>query len=262
MQAAVKAGLEALAITDHDTFAGYEEAKDLAPAFGLDLVCGVELSTTHNGQSVHLLGYFLDGPPGDEIQEHLAEMRRSRTERNVRLIARLQALGFDISMEEVRALGRGLTGRPHFAQLMVRKGYVATIQEAFDLYLGEEGKAHIERRSIPLLDGIRLVAGTGGVPILAHPIRNRRGDDSDADEALIGECAAHGLTGIEAYHSDHSAADVLRYRTLAARLGLAVTGGSDFHGSVKPDVDLGSGRHGNVSVPRQVLDRLRNLRRS
>ena len=263
VETAVAAGLEALGITDHDTFAGYQKAQERAKVVGLDLVCGVEVSTTHRGRSVHLLGYFLDGPPGDEIQRQLADMRRSRSERNHRLIERLQALGFAITLDEVRALGRGMSGRPHFAQVMVRKGYVSTTQEAFDLYLGEEGRAHIERRSIPLMEAIRLIGVAGGLAILAHPVRLRRKSSGfDADEALIAECAANGLMGIEAYHSDHSPDDVLRYRTLAAQLGLVVSGGSDFHGAAKPDVTLGSGRNENVMVPRAVLDRLRKLGRA
>jgi 3',5'-nucleoside bisphosphate phosphatase len=253
---AIRVGLDALGITDHDTFAGYDRALPVARTDGLDLVCGIELSTKDDGQTVHLLGYFLSGSPGAVIRERMNEIQRSRRERNERLVARLNGLGLDITFDEVRAVGRGMTGRPHFARVLVRKGYAATIQEAFERYIGEGAPGFVERDSITLNEAIRLVADSGGLPVLAHPIR-LRSRDAEAEDARIARMREIGLGGIEVYHSDHAPPDVLRYRILASKYGLAITGGSDFHGDTKPHVLLGSGRAGNVSVPLEVLSRLR-----
>ena len=253
---ATRVGLEALGITDHDTFAGYDKALPAARSAGLELVCGIELSTKDDGQTVHLLGYFLSGSPGAIIRERMAEIQQSRRDRNDRLVARLNGLGLDITLDEVRAVGRGMTGRPHFARVLVRKGYAATIQEAFERYIGEGASAFVERDSITLYDAIQLVAGSGGLPVLAHPIR-LRSRDTEEEDARIARLKTAGLAGIEVYHSDHSPPDVVRYRILASKYGLAITGGSDFHGDTKPNVLLGTGRSGNVSVPIEVLSRLR-----
>ena len=253
---ATRVGLEALGITDHDTFAGYDKALPAARSAGLDLVSGIELSTKDDGQTVHLLGYFLSGSPGAAIRERMDEIQRSRRERNERLVARLNGLGLDITLDEVRAVGRGMTGRPHFARVLVRKGHAATIQEAFERYIGEGAPGFVERDSITLDEAIRLVADSGGLPVLAHPIR-LRSRDAEEEDARIARMREMGLAGIEVYHSDHSEPDVLRYRILASKYGLAITGGSDFHGDTKPHVLLGSGRAGNVSVPFEVLSRLR-----
>jgi predicted metal-dependent phosphoesterase TrpH len=249
------AGLDALGITDHDTFAGYDKALPEAQRVGLDLVCGIELSTKDDGETVHLLGYFPDGSPGPSIRERMDEIQRSRRERNERLIARLNSLGLDITLDEVRAIGRGMTGRPHFARVLVTKGYASSIPDAFQRFIGEGAVGFVERESIDLDDAIRLVAGSGGLPVLAHPVRLKR-RSPDQEEARIGRLREIGLAGLEVYHSDHGPGDVVRYRTLAARYGLLVTGGSDFHGDSKPDVRLGTGR-GNVLVPLEILERLR-----
>ena len=253
---ATRVGLEALGITDHDTFAGFDKALPAARTAGLDLVCGIELSTKNDGQTVHLLGYFLSGSPGAAIRERMDEIQRSRRERNERLVGRLNGLGLDITLDEVRAVGRGMTARPHFARVLVRKGYAATIQEAFERYIGEGAPGFVERDSITLDEAIRLVADSGGLPVLAHPIR-LRSRDAEEEDARIARMREIGLGGIEVYHSDHAPPDVLRYRILASKYGLAITGGSDFHGDTKPHVLLGSGRAGNVSVPLEVLSLLR-----
>ena len=143
---AVLAEVEALAITDHDTLAGYDQAVPLAAAAGVDLVCGIELSTKLHGHSVHLLGYFLSGGPLAGFREWVLEMQASRRERNIRLVARLRELGIDVSLEEAEARGRGMTGRPHFAKIMIEKGYVADYRQAFDEYLDESAKAYVYRR--------------------------------------------------------------------------------------------------------------------
>jgi hypothetical protein len=150
-----------------------------------------------------------------------------------------------------------MTGRPHFARIMVEKGHVGSIQEAFDEYLDESAKGYVEREEPTLHEAIERVIAGGGVPSIAHPVRvPHAGEDISA---LIDEMRNMGLPAIEAYHSDHERSDVKFYLDLAQRFGLAVTGGSDFHGDVRPSVRLGSGVDGNVSVPYEVLEHLRKV---
>ena len=258
---ALAIGLEAIAICDHDTFAGYDQALPLAQARGLDLVCGIELSTRLMGKTeraVHLLGYFLGEPPSATFRDWLNEIQEERRDRNRRLIAKLQSAGVDIELSEVEAVGRTLTGRPHFARVLVRKGYAANSDEAFRKYLDEEAPCYVERDSPAVSAGIEKVAAAGGLPVLAHPIRLGIRDPI-REEMLIGEMQQAGLRGIEVYHSDHRPPDVARYATLASKYRLAVTGGSDFHGEAKPQISLGTGVNRNLKIPRSVLDCLREM---
>jgi len=261
VRAAVELGLEALAITDHDTLAGYDRASAPARSAGLDLVCGIELGTNlrrrpgERGKAVHVLGYFFNGIPTTDFRVWLGGVQHSRRDRNCRLAERLESLGLPVTLEEVEKLGRSLAGRPHFARLMVEKGYVSSAQEAFEVYLGESGKAYVERDEPGLAEGIRRIRDAGGLPSVAHPIRLAR--HSPVMERLLGEMRGLGLGAIEAYHSDHGPRDVGLFLELARRLGLGVTGGTDFHGGAKPTVALGTGIDGNVAVPRSVLENLR-----
>jgi predicted metal-dependent phosphoesterase TrpH len=264
VQAACAAKLDALSITDHDTFAGFQEARPFAEKAGLELICGIELSTKMpvpgkgKGRSIHLLGYFPKAEPAKEFQDFIVEMQDSRRDRNRRLAKRLQDLNVDISIEEVEARGRRMAGRPHFAAILLEKGYVSTLQEAFDKYLDESANAYVDRDEPMLGEGIRRILDAGGVPSLAHPVRlgKRRANE---EEDTIRQMAKMGLPAIEAYHSDHTERDVERYQMIARRYGLAITGGSDFHGANKPDISVGTGRAGNVSVPTKVLDRLKQI---
>jgi 3',5'-nucleoside bisphosphate phosphatase len=251
---AVASRLEALGITDHDTLAGYDAALPLARAAGLDLVCGIELSTKLRGRSVHLLGYFLHQPPSQAFRDWLREMQLSRRDRNVRLAAKLRSMGMDVSIEEVEARGKSLAGRPHFAQVMVEKGYVADTREAFDDYLDESAKAYVDRLEPSFKEGVKKILDGGGMPSLPHPIRVPK--NGEHFESLMGEMLDAGLPAIEVYHSDHSPDDVRFFQEQAERHKLAITGGSDFHGAIKPHIKLGTGA-GNLCVPREVLDRLR-----
>jgi predicted metal-dependent phosphoesterase TrpH len=164
----------------------------------------------------------------------------------------LRELGFAITVEEAEELGRGMTGRPHFARVMLEKGYVASIRQAFDDYLDESAVAYVYRREPDFAEGVRQIRAAGGIASLAHPVRM----PGDVTAALPQLCAA-GLNAIEAYHSDHTPAETELYLDLARRHSLKVTGGSDFHGSFKPEVALGTGRQGNLSIPPEVLEPLR-----
>jgi 3',5'-nucleoside bisphosphate phosphatase len=249
---AVRSGVDALSITDHDTFAGYDAAREPARRAGVELVSGIELSTKLYGHSVHLLGYFPAGNGSSGIREWVEDMQASRRERNVRLAGRLRELGIDITVEEAEARGRGMTGRPHFAQIMVEKGYVSNLRQAFDEYLDESAKGYVFRREPQFSEAVERIRAAGGIASLAHPIRVR-GDVP----ALLPELCDAGLNAIEAYHSDHGARETGLYLELARKYGLLVTGGSDFHGALKPEIRLGTGCGGNLRVPREVLEKLR-----
>jgi predicted metal-dependent phosphoesterase TrpH len=260
---ALAMGLEALAISDHDTFAGYDQAAEPARAYGLDLACGIELSTRLDANglkrgTVHLLGYFLHQPPAVEFRDWLGELQAARRERNVRLIAKLQSLGVEIELVEVERIGRTLTGRPHFARVLIQKGYAANWEEAFRKYLGESAPGFVEREAPDVPTGIQRIISGGGLPVLAHPVRLGI-RNSAAEESLISKLRDAGLRGIEVYHSDHSDSDQARYREIARKFALAVTGGSDFHGDVKPGVALGTGVSGSLNIPRSILDDLRRV---
>jgi len=251
---AVRAGVTVLAITDHDTLAGYDLALPAAQADGLDLVCGIELSTKLRGRSAHLLGYFPAAGPLEDFRKWVRLQQQSREDRNIRLAARLRELGFDITLEEAEARGRGMTGRPHFAAIMLEKGYVRNYRQAFDDYLDESAQAYVYRQEPTFSEAVAVVRQAGGIASLAHPTRVH----GDVAEMMPELCAA-GLNAIEAYHSDHSPEETEYFVELARRYGLLVTGGSDFHGeTVKPGVRLGSGYHGNLHVPPEVMDYLRN----
>ncbi|MDQ6706140.1 MAG: PHP domain-containing protein [Acidobacteriota bacterium] len=253
---ALSIGVEALAISDHDTLTGFDLALPHAEEKKLDLICGIELSTKFHGYVAHLLGYFLRQPPDAAFRTWLYELQRSRHDRNVRLIDRLQSLGLDITLAEVEAKGKSLTGRPHFAKVLVEKGYVETIQQAFQEFLDESAKGYVERQEPDLADAIAAIANSGGVPSIAHPIRLARNDYLKVDE-LIREMKEAGLQSVEVFHSDHKPADVEHYEALAKRFGLGMTGGSDFHGGNKPNIKLGRGINGNLNVPLSVLEELR-----
>ena len=256
MDEAVRAGVRVLGITDHDTFRGYDQAASLARQAGIEPVCGIELSTKLRGQSVHLLGYFFGEDGLTEFRTWILEMQASRRDRNVRLVARLQELGFHVTLEEAEARGRGMTGRPHFAQLLVEKGYVSSIREAFDEYLDESAKGYVYRHEPAFAEGVAKIRKAGGIASLAHPVRVR-GDVP----ALLPELCDAGMNAIEAFHSDHEPEDTRLYLSLAMRYGLLVTGGSDFHGSVKPGVRLGTGYQNNLQIPADLVDRLREYAR-
>jgi len=251
---AARSGVTALAITDHDTLAGYDLALPAADASGTELVCGIELSTKLHGRSAHLLGYFPGGGPLAEFRAWVRLQQESRKDRNIRLVARLRELGFDITLEEAEARGRGMTGRPHFAAILLEKGYVRDYRQAFDDYLDESAQAYVYRHEPEFAEGVAAVRQAGGIASLAHPTRVA----GDVAEMMPELCAA-GLNAIEAYHSDHTAAETEYFVGLARGHGLLVTGGSDFHGElVKPGVRLGSGYQGNLRVPPEVMAHLRN----
>ncbi len=261
---AKRTGLEALCITDHDTFSGFEIAKDLAITEGFDLVQGVELNSRLRVDNqeyqpyAHILAYFPLTPPNDAFLEWLDEARAERRSRNLKLIESLQEVGVKITLAEVEARGRSLAGRPHFARILVDKGYALSLEDAFQRYLGEEAPSYVHRDSQSTEETVAVIRSGGGIPVVAHPIR--LGLNEPQERAALARCKDAGLLGLEAFHSEHSPERQAYYLNLAKELGLTPTGGSDYHGpSVKPDIELGTGRKGNVQVPKSFLDGLRDL---
>jgi predicted metal-dependent phosphoesterase TrpH len=255
VRAAAEAGLDVLAITDHDTATGWAEAADAAAAHGLELVSGMEISTRHRGRSVHLLGYLPD-PTYAPLAEALGRVLDGREARVPTMIERLRGLGIDITADDVRRAARGTaaTGRPHVADALVTLGVVADRDEAFATYLGWGKPAHVDRYAVPLVDALRLVGEAGGVSVIAHPWG--RGGLARPDEETLGELQELGLAGIEVDHQDHDVAVRDRLRAVARNLGLVVTGSSDYHGAGKNDHELGC----NTTAPEEYA-RLLDLAR-
>lgn len=246
-------GVRALAITDHDTLDGFDIVGETARSEGVELVCGIELNTKFHGRAIHILGYFLEAPPGEKFRDHLACLQKARRERNGRLSKRLKDLGFEIPLQEAEKLGRSQTGRPHFAQAMVAKGYVRSIREAFDYYLDEAAPGYVERRDPSPEKVLRWIREAGGISSWAHPLRFIR-ESGHEPLSLISELAEKGLSAVEVYHCDHSAEDSVRLLKAANELGLGVTGGSDFHGPEKSKMEVGG-----LHLPMSLLENLRSL---
>ena len=244
-------GVRALAITDHDTLDGFDAAGETARAEGVELVCGIELNTKFRGRAIHILGYFLEAPPGEIFRGHLACLQKARRERNGRLSKRLKELGFDVPLEEAEKLGRSQTGRPHFAQAMVAKGYVGSVREAFDSYLDEAAPGYVERRDASPENVLRWIREADGISSWAHPLRFIR-ESGQAPAEVFREMARKGLSAVEVYHCDHAPPDSRRLLEAANQLGLAVTGGSDFHGPEKSKLEVG-----RLDLPMSLLDDLR-----
>ncbi len=238
VRAAAEAGLDVLAITDHDTADGWAEAQAAADEVGLTLVPGMEISTRLRGRGVHLLAYFPD-PGYPPLAAELDRVLRGRSSRVPTMVARLNGLGIDITEEDVRAASAGAaaSGRPHVADALVTLGVVPDRTAAFDRYLGWGRPAHVDRYAVPLEDAIALVREAGGLSVVAHPWG--RGGLGRPDASTFAELKELGLTGIEVDHQDHDAAARERLRAIARDLDLVATGSSDYHGAGKQDHDLG-----------------------
>ena len=230
---AAAAGLDAIALTDHDTVAGIKAAAQALPP-GLILVPGMELSCRRDGRSVHLLAYLFD-PDHPELAGQTQAIRDSRIDRAREMVARLAELGTGVTWEQVTAIaGDSVIGRPHIARAMMAAGVIETFDEAFTPeWIGSGGRAHARRYALDPVEAIRVVGAAGGVCALAHPFAEVRGQLAPDD--LITELAAAGLAGVEVAHPDNSEAERLHLAGLAQRLGLAATGGSDDHGELTGD---------------------------
>ena len=249
--------LEALAITDHDTFDGYDEALPYAQASGLRLVCGVELSCVYESKTPHLLAYFPAASADAAFRSWVERIVESRRERNRELIARLVAQNINITLEEVEAVGRSITGRPHFARVLVEKGYATDRQDAFDRLIGERGSAFVDRKGPTFEEALTAIHASRGISSLAHPVRLGLASNPDRETALFDRLRLAGLDALEIWHTDHVPGLVKRYKQYAERHGMLMTGGSDYHGDNKPNARLGG-----VTAPLSVLDAMSAARPS
>ncbi len=245
VEKALARGLAAVALTDHDSVDGLDEARARAEGTGLEVIAGVELSAHDGGVEVHMLGYFVDDHDA-EFRQALVGFREQRLLRAHAILARLEELGFELSWDDVleRTQG-GAIGRPHIAEAMVRAGYVGSIDEAFRRYLGTRGPAYVARRTLTPRGAIELVRRAGGVPVVAHPATMQR-------DSLIPELARLGLAGVEVEHPRHDAGDRRRYQNLCDRYRLVATGGSDSHGERTEHTQVG-----DTEAPPLAVERLR-----
>jgi hypothetical protein len=236
---AAKKGAAAIALTDHDTIDGLAEALLAASQRGLELVPGLEISADQPGGTMHILGYFVD-PDDPVLQQELRRLQEARRERNPKIIAKLQQLGIPITYDQVRALAEGQVGRPHIAQALLRIGAVTTLDEAFKKFLTKGAPAYVEKFRYPPEKAIDLIIRAGGVPVLAHPF-TLKSTSPDELRRIVSTLKDQGLAGLECLYPEHSAEQTRRYSVMAKELGLAVTGGTDFHGKNKEGVDLLTG---------------------
>lgn len=253
---ALEAGCRAVALTDHDRLDGNDAAAARAAELGIDFVPGCELSCEFPG-TMHVLVYWLATVEGP-LQDELVRLQEARETRNRLLAERLGAAGVPVTYDEMvtEAGGVGI-GRPHVAAIMVRKGVVASIQEAFDTWLAKGQPGYVDRERLSPGDALALARASGGVPVLAHPLS--LGLDGAALEQTIGELRDAGLAGLEATYGRYSAEDREGLCALATTFDLVATGGSDYHGTYKPDLQVGSGR-GDLDVPDAALEALASRR--
>ncbi|HJT18873.1 MAG TPA: PHP domain-containing protein [Nitrospira sp.] len=244
------AGVSALAITDHDITTGIPEAQSAGEAVGIEVVPGVEISSFDGKSELHILGYFIEWQD-QSFNERLASLRASRHRRNPLIIDRLRAAGLDVTYDEVKTLaGTESVGRPHIAQLLMQKRYVTSAKEAFDRYLAEGRPAYVARDLPTPAEAITWIREAKGVAVLAHPTWIKESDEGL--KACIASLKEAGLGGIEVHYSTHTKAQTTSLLEQAKRLNLLITGGSDFHGVTKPDIDVGRGR-GDLRVAPELL---------
>lgn len=239
-------GLRAIAITDHDSTEGVEEALQATRFIPIMVIPGVEISTDIPKGEIHILGYYVDHRQ-PELRDILARLREGRQQRARKMVEKLNLLGMPISWERVQAIADGgAVGRPHVAKALMEAGYVASVQDAFALYIGREGPAYVERFKMTPAEAVALIARLGGLPVLAHP------GTIPSLESWLPELLAAGLVGLEAYYTGYTAEMTAGLLRLAARHGLVATGGSDFHGQdVVPEAVLGE-----PPVPFSVVEEL------
>jgi predicted metal-dependent phosphoesterase TrpH len=241
-------GLRVLALTDHDSTDGLDEAEVAAQQLGIDLIPGIELNTDVNNEEIHVLGYYLDYQR-PEFQAVLKVLRDARERRGQRMVERLNEQGVAISWERVRELAQGAVGRPHVAQALVEAGYVSSIPEAFAKYIGKGGPGYVPRYKLTPVDAVRLIRSANGLPVMAHPLTT---PGLDALRVWLPELVTNGLVGLETYYGPYTEEEVVQLHNLAEEYHLIPTGGTDFHGPGIHPIPLG-GRF----VPHEAVARLK-----
>jgi predicted metal-dependent phosphoesterase TrpH len=245
---AYEAGIRTLALTDHDTTEGLQEASTVAQEAGIDFIPGIELNTDIGGGEIHVLGYFLDYQH-PTFQSILQTLRDARVRRGQRIVEKLDEQGVHISWERVREIAQGSVGRPHIARALLEAGYVKTNGEAFDKYIGSDRPAYVPRYRLSPLDAVRLIRSANGLPTFAHPIGT---PGLEQLRTWLPELKEAGLVGLETYYGPYTHEEEQELRTLADQYGLIATGGTDFHGPGIHPTPLG-GRF----VPPEAVEQLK-----
>ena len=250
---AKRAGLAAIALSDHDTVDGIREAAAEGEKIGVEVIPAIEFSVQSKTET-HILGYFIDIENPDLLKT-LKEVVDLRIERNYVTCQRLNELGFDITIEEVRALApNNFVGRAHFARVLMDKGYTKSVKEGFDLYMTSGKYAYCEKQRLTARDAVELIGKCGGISFLAHPHLTKLGDDELKE--FLKELKGFGLSGLEGYYTDYTPEMQEKYQAMAKELGLLISGGTDFHAAMKPHISIGTG-HGNMKIPYSVLEAMK-----
>jgi predicted metal-dependent phosphoesterase TrpH len=258
---AQRLNLAAIAITDHDSIYGSKEALRTGIPPSLKFLTGVEISAAHppffpGSGSFHILGYCIR-LDNYAFNQTLNRLQQARKNRNPKILKRLNELGLKISLEDVnQTVANGQLGRPHIAQAMIKMGFVESMDEAFDKFLGAGKPAYVDKDRIGCEEAIKIIRGAGGVPVLAHPALLNIDDDCQLDE-LIQNLIKIGMRGIEVYYPEHSSEQIQHYTELADKYDLLMTGGTDFHGSITPKIEMGTGK-GTLFIPYKLYEKLAN----
>lgn len=254
---ALEKGLSAFALTDHDTTDGIDEALSAAEGTGLTVIPGIEFSTEYEGRDIHIVGLYIDYR-SEFFKSRLVHFVNGRTMRNREMCRRLTEHGMSVTYEELEAeFPDCVLTRAHFAEHLLKQGYVKSVREAFDRYIGDNGPCFVPRKKISPLRAVEIILKSGGFPVLAHPMLYHMGKEQL--ERLVATLKEIGLMGIEAVYSTHTPADERQIRALAQKYELCLSGGSDFHGTAKPGLDLGCG-YGKLFVPEDFLDAITEKR--
>ncbi len=248
---AKREGLRLIAITDHDNIDGIPEAVETGRKIGIDVIPGVEISIDFKA-TMHMCGYFID-ITDTQLRKALKFVQDARRDRNPQIIDKLNKLGMDVRIEDVKKhAGRDQIGRPHFAKALIEKGYVTTKEEAFEKYLAKGRPAYVDKKRLDREKAVKTILDAGGTAVLAHP-KQLRLDTAKEYRKLFMEMKELGVSGIEAYSSCHTEDENKMFREIADELGMLVTGGSDFHGDTKQDVELGEfGENIDIDVDKLV----------
>ena len=248
-------GLKAFALTDHDTTEGVKEAKSIET--NVEVISGVEISTRYDKKEIHIVGLYVNENDAD-LNKQLKYYREKRVTRNFEILEKLNSLGVDITIDDVKESCTGdVISRAHIAEALVSKGFVGSYTEAFDRYLGDNKCAYVPRETLNYEESMELITKAGGVPVLAHPLLYKMSDTNL--ENMMVKLRQKGLKAVEVYYSTHSNSDTQHVMAMANRVGLIYSGGSDFHGATKPKIDMGTGM-GKLAVPYEILEKIRGER--
>ncbi len=252
---AKESGLSAFALTDHDSVDGIKEAQKRAEEIGIEFIPGIEFSAAENTET-HIIGLFID-PENETLLKTIEKLKGSRKRRMEEICSKLRALGFHITHDEALEIAGGnFVGRAHIAKLMVEKGYCGTVKECFEKYIGLGKPAYADKNELSAVEAVKSIRAAGGLAYLAH--LNQTGYDIEQLEKLLIQLKEAGLNGVEGYYPEYTSEHTAQYRALAEKLSFSLSGGSDFHGGMKPHISIGTGK-GDLVIPYYVLENMKSI---